>query len=116
MEANNDVITVKISDRFGSDDIVAVVMISYSKEIAEIDNYVMSCRVLGRGVETAVLAEVCSRAKDRGCVELFGKVLKTTKNQPCQDVYKNHNFKETANGIFKLHLNKPIKFPDWFSY
>ena len=111
----NDLLTVRITDRFGSDETIAVLAIIYKKEsIAWIDNFVMSCRVMGRGVETAILADICQRALVRGCVRLVGPIKETERNLPCREVYAQHNFEEVERGIYSLDLTKPVIFPDWF--
>ena len=74
----------------------------------------MSCRVMGRGVETAILADICQRALVRGCVRLFGPIKETERNLPCREVYAQHNFEEVERGIYSLDLTKPVIFPDWF--
>lgn len=113
----NDVLTVRIKDRFGSDEIIAVLVITYTEDLnAHIDNFVMSCRVMGRGTETAILADVCKRAIDRGCRRLVGKIINTERNQPCRNVYSDHDFEMHSSKVFILELEKPTQFPDWFKY
>lgn len=119
LEAGGDVLTVRIEDRFGSNEIIAVLVITYglaASKAARIESFVMSCRVLGRGVETAVLAELCRRAAARGCDTLLGLVTVTQRNEPCRDVYARHGFVETESGVYSLPLNAPVAFPDWFEY
>lgn len=112
-----DVLTVRITDRFGSDEVIAVLVINYTDDkTAVIENFVMSCRVLGRGVESAVLAEVCKRAIAKGCVTLVGKVIESDRNHPCRDVYTRHDFKPAGETDFVLDLDVPTPFPDWFEY
>lgn len=116
VKANNDIVTIKISDKFGSDEIVAVVLLAYNAISAEIVNFVMSCRVLGRGVETAVLAEICNRAKHRNCEEVVGRIVRTERNKPCQSLYFDHGFTSEGDGIFKLKLECSVEYPAWFTY
>ena len=40
----------------------------------EIDTLLMSCRVLGRGVEALVLAELGRRAAEAGCTAVIGRL------------------------------------------
>ncbi len=112
-----DLMTVRITDKFGSDEVIAVVVITYREDqSAWIDNWVMSCRVLGRGVETAILAEICKRAQARGCTTVTGQVIETERNHPCRDVYARHDFTARDDTHFVLDLETPVAFPDWFEY
>ena len=110
---------MRIEDRFGSNEVIAVLVVTYgatAPDTARIENFVMSCRVLGRGVETAVLADICRRAKARGCATLLGPIVDTERNQPCRDVYERHDFIAQPDGVFARALDNPIAFPDWFAY
>lgn len=112
-----DILTVRITDRFGSDEVIAVLVVTYRDDkSAWIDNFVMSCRVLGRGVETAILAEICKRALARQCKTVTGPVFETDRNHPCRDVYARHDFVTEDGEHFVLDLGKPVAFPDWFDY
>ena len=113
---NGDVLTVRIKDKFGSDEIIAVVIIKYFSRIAYIDNYVMSCRVMGRGVETAVLADICNRAIMKKCKEIRGEIIELERNTPCREVYSENGFIESEKNIYARSTGDPVKFPKWFNY
>jgi FkbH-like protein len=114
--SGGDVLTVRIQDKFGSDEVIAVLVIRYEGDTALIENFVMSCRVLGRGIETAILADVCKRSIAHGCTTLHGPVIETERNQPCRDVYARNKFAAQDGGLFTLNLDTPTPFPDWFEY
>lgn len=112
----SDVRTVRIQDKLGSDEVIAALVIRYEGNTAIIENFVMSCRVLGRGVETAILADVFARSVSKGCLTVEALIVKTERNQPCQDVYLRHGFIAQANGNFSLETAKSVEFPKWFEY
>jgi GNAT superfamily N-acetyltransferase len=66
------------------------------------------CRVIGRGIETALLACLAAEARRRGAVRLFGEYAATPKNNIAAGFYTRHGFAETAaapppiagNGLF----------------
>ena len=111
-----DVLTVRIQDKFGSDEVIAVLVIRYEDGVAIVENFVMSCRVLGRGVETAILADVCARAIAHDCATVRGPVIETERNQPCRDVYARHGFSDAGDGVYELDMAQAVEFPDWFEY
>jgi FkbH-like protein len=80
-----------MSDRFGDLGIIATALLTFN-ERAMIDSFLMSCRVIGRGVESAVLAYLAKVASQRGCRELYGSFVPTKKNEPARDVYVRHGF------------------------
>jgi FkbH-like protein len=112
--AGNDVSAIRVTDRHGSDEIVGAVVVRYDGPIATVDNFVMSCRLLGRGVETAALAVICERASVRGCTALGGAIIETPRNEPCRRLYSDHGFTALGDGRFSLDLARPIARPAWF--
>ena len=62
----------------------------------EIDTFLMSCRVIGRTVETALLAQVAAEARTGGASSLEGWFLPTKKNAPAKDFYARHGFELAA--------------------
>jgi predicted enzyme involved in methoxymalonyl-ACP biosynthesis len=64
--------------------------------IWEIDTLLMSCRVLGRGVEDAFLADLARRAKEDGVTILRGEVIFTRKNLPARDFYAKCGFRKAS--------------------
>lgn len=113
-------LTVGVRDRFGDNGIVGVMMARTQDEQLEIDTFLLSCRVIGRTVETAMLAQLCELAMARGLVRLSGQVRPTAKNMPARDLFERHGFAkqfedEAGNSRWVLDLREAsIAFPDWF--
>ena len=57
-----DVYTVRVRDRFGDNGIVGVVIVHDGDDVSDIDSFLMSCRVISRGVETSILSFLVERA------------------------------------------------------
>lgn len=113
-------LTVGVRDRFGDNGIVGVMMARAQDKQFEIDTFLLSCRVIGRTVETAMLAQLCELALSRGLVRLSGQVRATAKNMPARDLFERHGFAkqsedEAGNSHWMLDLREAsITFPDWF--
>ena len=58
---------VRLADKFADHGLIAVALAEAKGEALAIDTLLMSCRVIGRGVEALVLAELAGRAAARGC-------------------------------------------------
>jgi FkbH-like protein len=110
---------VTVRDRFGDNGIVGLLMARFHSGILEIETFVLSCRVIGRGVETAMLAHVCDQALRRNAAALRGCVKPTPKNIPARDLFSRHGFEKVAENEsgetwWKLDLAKaPIAWPEW---
>jgi FkbH-like protein len=110
--------SLRVTDRYADNGLVAVAIARTDGEICEIDTFLMSCRVIGRTVETALLAHLAEDARQRGARRLQGWFLPTKKNAPAQDFYKDHGFTElertTEGTLFALDLTQTtIAMPEW---
>src|SRR4030095_4139215 len=87
-----DVIHVQLKDRFGESGLAGVCILKYEADRARIDTFLLSCRVLGRGVEDAFLVQCMKRARLKGCTIAIGEYLPTTKNDQVRDFYPQRAF------------------------
>src|SRR5204862_4717077 len=71
---------LSVTDRFGDYGLTGVVFCLEGEHSWEIDTLVLSCRVLGRGVETALAAVLQVRAQESGKRVLRGRYIPTAKN------------------------------------
>ena len=71
---------VRLTDRFGDNGMISVIVFDRGTDAWHCDTWLMSCRVLGRRVEEAVLAHVAKAAKAHGASRLTGEYLPTAKN------------------------------------
>ncbi|MEO8751360.1 MAG: hypothetical protein ABI624_01650, partial [Casimicrobiaceae bacterium] len=114
------VATFRVADRFGDHGIVGVVMAREVGEDFEIDTLLMSCRVIGRTVETAMLAHVFDEARRRGARSVRGKIVPTAKNVPIRELFSDHGFTRTgedADGTSHWQRevgDQGIAWPAWF--
>jgi FkbH-like protein len=77
-------LTVDVSDRFGDYGLTGVVLFGTTKETLDIDSMLLSCRVLGRGVEHRVLAHLGEEALRRGLASVIANSRPTAKNEPAR--------------------------------
>jgi FkbH-like protein len=84
---------VRLADRFGDNGMISVIICrDAGPRLWEIDTWLMSCRVLGRGVEAMVLREILAEARARGIDTLLGVYRPTTRNGMVSDHYKKLGF------------------------
>src|SRR5215210_7774340 len=81
-------------DRFGDLETIAVVLLKKVGRMATIDTFLMSCRAMGRGIETAIMNHVKHRlVEERSGLELRGRYLPTPKNKPVERFYDEQGFR-----------------------
>lgn len=90
-------IVVSLKDKLGDYGIISFVVLKKEGPNLFIENWMMSCRVLKRGVEQAVLNKIVSIAKEAACNTLLGEYLPTPKNVLVKDHYKTLGFKQKGN-------------------
>jgi FkbH-like protein len=83
---------LKLRDRFADHGLVAALVAFASNGVTEIDSWVMSCRVIGRTAESAMLKSLGDGAAALGCTGVRGVWAPTAKNQVARDVYEKFGF------------------------
>ena len=79
----------QVTDVFGDNGIVAAAIVDTAGELPEITDFVMSCRVMGRNIENAVIDRIEQQMQEEGYTVLRGRYVPTAKNKPV----------ETLNGL-----------------
>jgi FkbH-like protein len=87
---------LKLRDRFADHGLVAVATARAAGDILEVDNFLMSCRVIGRTVENVLLAHLCKQAQLVGCSKLRGRYVPTQRNELVRDLYARFGFRLLA--------------------
>ena len=80
-----------------------------------VDSFLLSCRILGRTLETAALGFACDRARALGKTQLTAEIVETPRNTPVRDVYARHGFEALPGGQFALSLEKAVRIPEYFT-
>ena len=112
------IFSIRVRDRFGDHGVVGVAIAHDEGEQCEVDTFLLSCRVIGRTVETALLAHLAESAAQRGRKRLAGWFLPTKKNAPARDFYRQHGFERqetnSTGSHWTLDLNSStLRCPDW---
>ena len=88
-------LVVEVSDRFGNYGLVGVILFQIDTNVLKVDTFLLSCRVLGRGVEHRMLAELGEIAAEQGLSQVNFPYTPSAKNQPLL------NFVEAVGSPFK---------------
>lgn len=87
------VFAYRVEDCFGDNGIVAAVIVDVT-EVPLIEEFVMSCRVMGKNVEYGIIDHVEKCLRKEGAGNLRGRYIPTAKNQPVAELYTQLGFTE----------------------
>lgn len=82
----------RLADKFGDNGIVSVVIGECRGNELHVDLWLMSCRVLKRDMELAMLDELVSQCRSRGISRIIGYYYKTPKNNMVSELYGSFGF------------------------
>jgi len=101
----------QVQDKFGDNGITGVYIINKDNKLQwTIDTFLLSCRVIGRGVEDGILSQIIEKARTEGVSKVRGEYIKTKKNKPAENFFPAFGFKKEGNfWVFdtKNHFKKP---------
>lgn len=121
IETGVTTLQVRLKDKFGDNGMISTVICRDRGTEREIDTWLMSCRVLGRKVEEAVLAELVRRAREQGISRLVGIYRPSGRNGIVADHYERLGFKpdrvarDGERWLLDIDENAGPDFPDVFS-
>jgi FkbH-like protein len=99
----------RLTDRFGDNGIISVVAVARDSDgDARIDLWLMSCRVFGRKVEEAILADIAARARALGARRLVGEYSPTAKNALVRELYPRLGFNEVGRSGASVRYALPL--------
>jgi FkbH-like protein len=98
------VLAVRCADRFGSDGLVGAVFALHQADGLDVRNMVLSCRVLGRGIEQATMSVLLAHARTLSAKAVHGTYLRTARNGRCEDFYPSLGFTGTGDNTYRHDL------------
>jgi len=111
---------MRVMDRFGDNGLVGVAILDPLRDGArEIDTLLLSCRVMGRGVEAALVSFLIAHTRASAAERLHGRFIPTLKNAPARECYADLGFslvQECGDGeqVWSLELaTGDVSTPAW---
>ena len=95
-EPYGQAIALRCRDRFGDAGVIGIALCRQEAGACHIDSFLLSCRVIGRGLETALLAHIARCAYDNGATQLTAEYIPTKKNSVCRSFYPDHGFEAVS--------------------
>jgi FkbH-like protein len=84
--------TFSLRDELGDNGLISVILLRKQGDALAIDTWIMSCRVLQRGVEQFARNELVDLCRAEGCVRLLGTYIPTAKNSLVVEHYEKLGF------------------------
>ena len=113
------VLSIKVEDKFGDNGITGAVLVEKDRSRWIIDLFLLSCRVLGRGIEDAIFSYLVESARKTDSKVLIGKFIPSGKNMPAKDFYRRSGFKflrlEAQTEYWEYLTSAPYKFPEYIT-
>ena len=93
---------VRAKDKFGDNGLVGVIIAVKKDNIDEwvIENFLLSCRVIGRNIENILLYELVKELKKKKSKFKFVEYIKVEKNLIVKDFYKSQGFKKQKENFW----------------
>jgi FkbH-like protein len=111
-QAGHEVFNFYLCDRFGDHGLIAVVMLeAVAPKAFFIHNWLMSCRVLKRGMEAFTLNYLAAWARSQGAGALWGERLATAKNGLVEDLLPSLGFRPAQKERWCLALDEFTPLP-----
>ena len=100
----------QIEDKFGDSGITNAFIIKKNNKEWKIDTFLLSCRIIGRGIEDAIISYILKEAKNQGVEKIRAYFIPTKKNNPAESFLPNYGFKK-ENEYWVYDLKDSIKTP-----
>lgn len=96
---------ISVSDRFGDSGITGCILLNGNA----IDSLLLSCRILGKGIEHAFLNTILARLREEGIETVTAEFIPTAKNKQVSDFYENSgfavvNYTEQGGKVYSINL------------
>ena len=94
-----------LRDRFGEHGLIAVVILEKRENELFVNEWLMSCRVLKRGMEQFIADSILRAAREAGVARVVGEYIPTPKNAMVKDLYASMGFRPLGDGLYGARVD-----------
>lgn len=111
------IVGIETADRFGENGIVGAVFLEIIEHHLHIHNFLLSCRVFSREIETAICIKLLEFAQKKGFTSMMGQYVPSPKNSIVQDFYIKNGFQVYSEKKYSYQhlLNNIQAVPAWIN-
>lgn len=96
-----------LKDKFGDHGLISVVILEKQTDSTLfVNEWLMSCRVLKRGMEEFIINKLIEVARENGYTKIIGEYLPTPKNAMVAEIYAKLGFEPKGNGLFEVQVSE----------
>ncbi len=111
---------INVKDKFGDNGITGAIFLEPTSCGIVIDSFLLSCRVLGKGIEFAFIQAIVNRLYESGVNRVIAYYFPTLKNAQVADFYNKLGFElvdENKDGIkrYELNVTDPFKIAAYYN-
>lgn len=115
---NHIVLSLEAKDRFGEYGLVGLAIVGKESPRWFIDTLLLSCRVIGKGVEKCLLSKIIEEARKSNAGSILGEYIPTGKNTPAASFYGENGFellerRDAGQEKWIFDINKTYAPPEW---
>lgn len=97
-----------LRDKFGGHGLISVVILKKESDTLFVDTWLMSCRVLKRGMEEFIANSIMRLAKENGFQRVEGEYLRTQKNAMVEHLYEQMGFTPLGSGRYEMAVESYV--------
>ncbi len=102
----------RVGDKFGDSGLTGIISLEIKGRDAQIVDFLLSCRVIGRRVEETLIWTAADYAIKQGLLKIYAKHIPTPKNMPCLEFFKKSGFLFNQDSdAFVWELKQPYPYP-----
>jgi FkbH-like protein len=110
------VYTMRVADRFGDFGLTGVAIVAPGGRQWHLESFLMSCRVIGKSVESALLARIAAEARAAGADGLTAEFIDSGRNQVAEAFLGRHGFAAVGDGRWQRALaDGGPEWPEWIT-
>lgn len=118
LQQGADVYCISVSDRFGDNGITGGIILRSNGNSAEIDTLLLSCRILGKDIESAFFKAIMNKMLSKGITEISARYIPTAKNALVADFYDRQGMlqieEKDGRKSYSLSLCEPFAIPEYY--
>jgi FkbH-like protein len=112
-DASHSLMTMRVTDRFGDSGLTGIIGLAVEGNAMRMTDFLLSCRVLGRNVEEAMLSIAVNEARSRGASTLIADFVPTPRNGPCLEFLQRSGLEPSSSHRFTWDVSRPYAVPEW---
>ncbi len=107
---------MRVADRFGDFGLTGVAIAEPGTERWHLESFLMSCRVIGKSVESALVARIAADARGAGATTLSADFIDSGRNQVASTFLSQHGFVAGSDGRWARSLDdQGPAWPTWIA-